>query len=204
MLSSEETPDATSTIAGGVHSTNAMNVQIHFAKISGGIDIRGGAGPFGGPFDVTWNTIEDSQISGGAKIDGYNGFWMGFIRNTVNGWRATEQQRARRSRRQRVRDEHDQRRPQAAPATAARRQIGDSEGQPNIVTGGKKGQCAGIRPPRTAQLGALGRVIRLSPGVDCEPTSGRVADILEAVILGAIIVISMINHLVNYDISQYD
>ena len=38
-----------------------MNVQIHFTTINGGIDIQGGSGPFGGPFDVTWNTIEDNH-----------------------------------------------------------------------------------------------------------------------------------------------
>jgi hypothetical protein len=44
-----------------------------------------GSGPFGGPFFVTFNTIEDSVIHGGATVEGYNGFWMGFIRNTVYG-----------------------------------------------------------------------------------------------------------------------
>jgi hypothetical protein len=85
LLGSEETPDATSRINGGVHATDAMNVQIHFAAINGGIDIHGGSGPFGGPFGVTWITIEDSTINGRVTIEGYNGFWMGFIRNTVNG-----------------------------------------------------------------------------------------------------------------------
>jgi hypothetical protein len=45
--------------------------------ITGGIDIQGGAGPFGGPFDVTWNTIEDSLVNGRVSIEGYNGFWVG-------------------------------------------------------------------------------------------------------------------------------
>jgi hypothetical protein len=53
-------------------------------SILDGIDIHGGSGPFGGPFDVTWNTIEDSDILGPVTIDGYNGFWMGFIRNRVS------------------------------------------------------------------------------------------------------------------------
>src|SRR5436190_13025371 len=34
---------------------------------------------------VTFNTIEDSVIHGAVVIDGYNGFWMGFIRNNVHG-----------------------------------------------------------------------------------------------------------------------
>jgi hypothetical protein len=140
-LSSEDTPDATSTISGGVHAENAANVQIHFATITGGIDIQGGAGPFGGPFDITWNTIEDSRISGGVKIEGYNGFWMGFIRNTVNG------------------GVHYNNNTLVDPdgneivtnkisgglscfGNSPAPQVGDSEGSPNVVTGGTKGQCA--------------------------------------------------------------
>ena len=65
VLGSQENPVHTATIGGGVHATNAMSVQIHFSTINGGIDIHGGSGPFGGPFDVTWNTIEDSVINGG-------------------------------------------------------------------------------------------------------------------------------------------
>src|SRR5436190_11658512 len=34
---------------------------------------------------VTWNAIEDNVIHGAVVIDGYNGFWMGFIRNNVHG-----------------------------------------------------------------------------------------------------------------------
>jgi hypothetical protein len=85
VLGSEEAPGDNGTISGGVHATNAMSVQIHFMTINGGVDIHGGSGPFGGPFDVTWNTLEDNHINGGATIEGYNGFWMGFIRNHVNG-----------------------------------------------------------------------------------------------------------------------
>src|SRR5262245_32061262 len=65
VLGSEDAPDNTSTITGGVRATNAANLQIHFATVSGGIDAQGGAGPFGGPFDITWTTIEDSRINGG-------------------------------------------------------------------------------------------------------------------------------------------
>ena len=36
VFGSEENPVATATINGGVHATNAMNVQIHFSTINGG------------------------------------------------------------------------------------------------------------------------------------------------------------------------
>src|SRR5689334_19802753 len=85
VFGSEENAVHTATISGGVHSTNAMNVQIHFSTINGGVDLEGGAGPFGGPFDVTWNTLEDDVINGSVTVNGYNGFWQGFIRNNVQG-----------------------------------------------------------------------------------------------------------------------
>ena len=66
VLGSEES-GGTGTINGGVHATNPASVQIHFATINGGIDIHGGSGPFGGPFDITWNAIEDNTIHGGAR-----------------------------------------------------------------------------------------------------------------------------------------
>jgi hypothetical protein len=47
-----------------------MIVEIHFSTISGGVHIRGGSGPFGGPFGVTYNTIEDSRINGSEDNKG--------------------------------------------------------------------------------------------------------------------------------------
>ena len=64
---------------------NAMSVQIHFSTINGGVYISGGSGPFGGPFEVTWNTLEDNVINGSVWMTGYNGFWEGFFRNNVHG-----------------------------------------------------------------------------------------------------------------------
>jgi hypothetical protein len=72
VLGSEESPGSIGTITGGVHATNPASVQIHFARINGGLRVHGGSGPFGGPFDVTWNAIEDNRINGGATVEGYN------------------------------------------------------------------------------------------------------------------------------------
>jgi hypothetical protein len=143
VLGSEETGDMPNTITGGVHATNAANVQIHFATISGGIDIEGGAGPFGGPFDITWNTIEDSQISGGAKIEGYNGFWMGFIRNTVNGSvQLNDNVLVDPDGNEYVTNTINGSLQCSGNSPAP--QVGDSEGERNVVTGTKHGQCAGV------------------------------------------------------------
>src|SRR3954464_8250700 len=39
VLGDEEHPGDNGTISGGVHTTNAANVQIHFMTINGGVDI---------------------------------------------------------------------------------------------------------------------------------------------------------------------
>ena len=112
MLGSEENAVHTATISGGVHATNAMTVEIHFSTINGGVDIQGGSGPFGGPFEVTFNTVEDSTINGGYTESGYDGFWNGFFRNNVHGPVNFYNNVVRGSRRQRVSDEHDSRQSQ--------------------------------------------------------------------------------------------
>lgn len=87
MLGFEQGP-ATGTISGGVAADNAAQVQVHNARINGGVRVQGGSGPFGcaQPFPPTCFTdFEDNAINGGATISGYNGFFLGFIRNHVNG-----------------------------------------------------------------------------------------------------------------------
>ncbi len=143
VLGSEENAVPTGTINGGVRATNPASVQIHFTTINGGIDIHGGSGPFGGPFDITWNAIEDNTIHGGATVDGYNGFWFGFIRNSVSGSVSLTNN---------VLEDPDGNEYVtntihgtlncAGNVPAA--QVGDSEGASNVVTGRKTGECAGV------------------------------------------------------------
>jgi hypothetical protein len=143
VLGSEESPGGTGTISGGVHATNPASVQIHFATINGGVAVHGGAGPFGGPFDITWNAIEDNRINGGATVEGYDGFWFGFIRNHVNGSVNLNNN---------VLEDPDGNEyvtntihgSLKCAGNSPAPQIGDSEGSPNIVTGVKAGQCAGL------------------------------------------------------------
>jgi hypothetical protein len=143
VLGTEENPVDTGTISGGVHATDPMNLQIHFTTINGGIDSHGGSGPFGGPFDVTWITIEDSVINGSVAIDGYDGFWMGFIRNDVHGSVALNDnvvvdldgnEYVTNTIHGNLNCSGD------SPAP----QIGDSGGEPNVVTGRKTGQCVDV------------------------------------------------------------
>ena len=143
VLGNEEAPGDNGTITGGVHATNPANLQIHFMTIKGGIDSQGGSGPEGGPFGITWNAIEDNHISGAVNISGYDGFWFGFIRNHVNGSVTLNDN---------VQPDPDGNEFVTNTINGSLRcfgnspapQIGDSEGQPNRVTGAKKGQCAGL------------------------------------------------------------
>ena len=143
VLGSEENPVDTGTINGGVHATDAMSVQIHFTTINGGIDVRGGSGPFGGPFDVTWNTIEDSLIHGSVTISGYNGFWMGFIRNDVHGSvNLNDNVLVDTDGNEYVTNTiHGS---LNCSGNSPAPQVGDSEGEPNVVTGAMTGQCVGL------------------------------------------------------------
>jgi hypothetical protein len=88
MLGFEHGPP-TGTIVGGISADDAAQVQVHDAVIKGGVRIDGGSGPFAvgcaEPFGVCATDFEDNHISGGAVIDSYDGFWLGFIRNTVHG-----------------------------------------------------------------------------------------------------------------------
>jgi hypothetical protein len=143
VLGSEGSPGNKSTISGGVRAENPASVQIHFATINGRIDIHGGSGPFGGPFGVTWNAIEDNHINGGATVDGYNGFWFGFIRNTVNGSvnlnnNVLEDPDGNEYVTNTIHGSLNCAGNSPAP------QVGDSAGTPNQVTGVKTGQCASL------------------------------------------------------------
>jgi len=143
VLGSEENPVHTGTITGGVHATNAASVQIHFSTISGGISIHGGSGPFGDPFGVTCNTIEDSVVNGAVTISGYDGFWQGFFRNTVNGsvnfnGNTLVDPDGNELQTNTIHGSLNCSGNDPAP------QQGDSEGSPNLVTGAQTGQCAGL------------------------------------------------------------
>jgi len=143
VLGSEENPVPTGRINGGVHATNPASVQIHFTSINGGIDVQGGSGPFGGPFDITWNAIEDNQINGSVTVDGYNGFWFGFIRNHVNGAvNLNNNVLADPDGNEYVTNVINGSLNCSGNSPAP--QVGDSEGSPNQVNGAKTGQCAGL------------------------------------------------------------
>ena len=134
ILGSEQSTD-TGKIRDGIRALAAASLQVHFAHIKGGVYMHGGNGFF--------STVEDSVIKGGATIKEYSGFWLGFIRNKVHGDVKL---------RENVMDDPDANEYVTntikgdlicfnnSPAP----HVGDSQGQPNVVSGEKLGQCAGL------------------------------------------------------------
>jgi hypothetical protein len=142
-LSSEDSPGPLNSIYGGVIATNPANVQIHFTTINGGLNIQGGSGPFGGPFGITWNAIEDNKIIGTTTINGYDGFWMGFIRNhTIGSVNYTDNVLLDPDGNEVVTNSIHGNLNCSGNDPAP--QVGDSEGSPNLVYGFRTGQCVGL------------------------------------------------------------
>jgi len=124
-------------------------VQIHFMTINGGVDLQGGAGPFGDAicfdpsFCPNFQTIEDSHITGGVTINGYSGFWMGFFRNQVVGTVNLNNNNL-------VDPDGNEYQTNTIRGSlncvgnSPAAQSGDSEGAINSVTGRKTGQCTAV------------------------------------------------------------
>ena len=88
-------------------------------------------------------SVEDNVIRGGATINGYSGFWLGFIRNQVRGNvrlsnNIMDDPDANEYVTNRIRGNLVCHNNSPAP------HVGDSEGQRNIVSGRKVDQCAGL------------------------------------------------------------
>jgi len=127
----------TGVIHGMVHANAPASLQVHFARITGGVRMYGGGGQ--GQF----STVEDSVIRQGVTMTGYSAFWMGFIRNRVLGTvrlnnNVMGDPDANEYVTNRIRGNLICHGDSPAP------QVGDSEGEPNIVTGRKVDQCAGL------------------------------------------------------------
>ena len=135
ILGSEELGADTGKIRGGLRAKAPASLQVHFAHIKGGLRMRGGNGFF--------STVEDNVIRGGATINGYSGFWLGFIRNKVRGTvklsnNAMDDPDANEYVTNTIKGNLVCHNNSPAP------HVGDSEGEPNVVSGRKVDQCAGL------------------------------------------------------------
>jgi hypothetical protein len=82
-------------------------------------------------------------IHGGATIAGYDGFWFGFIRNHVDG-SVTLQDNVLADPDGNEYVTNTIHGSLMCSGNSPAPQVGDSEGLPNVVTGRKTGQCAGL------------------------------------------------------------
>lgn len=88
LLGVEYTGPASGTINGGIVANGAAQVVVYNALIHGAVSVQGGAGPFGcaGPVPgLCYTDLSDDTITGGVTVNGYDGIWLGFIRDHVNG-----------------------------------------------------------------------------------------------------------------------
>lgn len=129
ILGSDEGGD-TGTIRGGVRANDVASLQLHHSHIKGGVRMLGGNGFF--------SAVEENVINGRVTIDGYSGFWLGFLGNSVRGTvRLTNN----------VMEDPDANEfvsntikgNLVCHGNSPQQQVGDSGGSPNVVTG--KDQC---------------------------------------------------------------
>jgi hypothetical protein len=126
----------TGIIRGGVHANAPASLQLHFARVYDGVRMYGGGG------NGQFSTIEDNVIRGGVTQTGYRAFWLGFIRNRVIG----NVRLSDNVMKDPDANEYVTNRIQGnlvCRGNSPTPQVGDSGGQPNIVTGSKVGQCRG-------------------------------------------------------------
>jgi len=144
-------PSTHTTVNGRLTAAGPAFLIVHGVKINGGIDSHDGSGPFGGPICFPdpelicpfWAAIEDSQIAGSVTINGYDGFWFGFVRNHVNGSvNLNNNVLVDPDGNEYVTNTIHGRLSCAGNVPAPH--VGDSGGAPNAVTGSMTGQCAGL------------------------------------------------------------
>jgi hypothetical protein len=81
LLGVEYSGLASGTINGGIVADHAAQVQVYNALIHGAVSVQGGSGAVG----FLFTDFSDDKITGEMTIEGYNGVWLGFLHNHVNG-----------------------------------------------------------------------------------------------------------------------
>ncbi len=134
-------------VYGGVRAYAPLALLFHSNTIRGGVKLLGGGGGvncapspllMGSPI---YSTFEDNHISGGVTVKGYESCWFGFIRNTTHGTvTLINNTLADPDAMEVVTNKITGNLVCSGNSPAP--QLGDSGGQPNMVTGRKIGQCA--------------------------------------------------------------
>lgn len=134
-------------VNGNIVADQPLGLIIHGSTINGNIDVRGGGGgttceptPIGFP---PFSVIEDSQLNGNTSVSGLRTCWFGFIRNQVHGNVLLTDNAFADDDAMEVVTNHIWG-TLACYGNDPAPQVGDSEGQPNVVKGRALGQCKGL------------------------------------------------------------
>lgn len=146
--SEEGCPGATSArVNGGIVADQPLALMIHGSTINGNVTLRGGGGgetcdptPMGFP---PFSVIEDSHLNGNISVSGLQTCWFGFIRNQVHGNVLLADNTFADPDAMEIVSNHIWG-SLACYGNDPAPQVGDSEGQPNVVKGRALGQCAGL------------------------------------------------------------
>jgi hypothetical protein len=139
-------------IGGNLIAENALAVLVHADQINGNVVVSGGGGGvncdsqdalMGSP---AYLTIEDSTIGGHVGITNFQTCWLGFIRNTVTGnvnlqGNVTFDPDGNEIVTNTITGNLNCTGNSPAP------QVGDSEGEPNVIGRRANGQCASLVAP---------------------------------------------------------
>jgi hypothetical protein len=138
----------TDVIHGSVHAFRAWATIIHATTVGGSVTIRGGgrtldctkSAPYGGPF---YSVVEDSTVHGNVVIRRLHSCWLGVIRNTVGGSVRLIGNRFGDPDAMEIVTNHISGNLACFNNNPAA-QVGDSQGDENVVGGQKRGECAAV------------------------------------------------------------
>ncbi len=138
------------TIGMNFTATGALMVLAHHNAVGGNVTQTGGGGgvtcdnfPLGPSGPPAYSTWEDNTIGRNATISGLQSCWLGFIRNTVgNNVNFSDNVVADPDGNEMVTNQIGRNLNCSGNSPAP--QVGDSQGNPNVVGGRKTGQCTTI------------------------------------------------------------
>ncbi|HET7171187.1 MAG TPA: hypothetical protein VFI18_06100 [Gaiellales bacterium] len=133
-------------IHGSVHAFRAWGTIIHATTVGGNVMIRGGGGtmdctrpsPIGAPF---YSVVEDSTVGGNLVVRRLHSCWLGVIRNQVGGTVRLIGNRFGDPDAMEIVTNHISGNLACFNNNPAA-QVGDSQGDQNVVLGQKRGECA--------------------------------------------------------------
>lgn len=134
-------------VNGNIVADQPLGLIIHGSTINGNIELHGGGGgltceptPMGFP---AFSVIEDSVVSGNTSVSGLKSCWFGLIRDQIHGNVQLANNAMADDDAMEIVTNHIWGN-LICHGNSPAPQVGDSEGQPNVVAGRELGQCAGL------------------------------------------------------------